>query len=209
MELIILILWICLSIPLIAYVFYKLVFLRDPKRKIPSGNNIISPADGKIVSIVEINNNKIKGIKIKKGLVGKIFTSTADIAKDCYVISIFMGLLDVHVNRAPIAGKIENIKYKRGKFFPANTLKNGLINEKNEITIKNKKLGKIKIIQIAGFLARRIECWVNKNKELIKGQKVGRINLGSQVTMVLPKNIKLKIKKGDKVKGGSTIIAEY
>src|SRR3989338_11438361 len=89
-------------------------FYRDQKRKIPSGNNVVSPADGKIINILKINKNKAR---IKKGVIGKIETLTEDIAKECYVISIFMSPFDVHVNRAPIDGRIMSIKYEKGKFL--------------------------------------------------------------------------------------------
>ena len=83
------------------------------------------------------------------------------------------------------------------------------MNEKNEIIIKNEKVGKVKMIQIAGFLARRIICSINKNEKVNKGQRMGKIVLGSQVTLILPsKKIKLKIKKKQKVVGGETIIAD-
>ena len=181
-------------------------FYRDPKRKIPSGNNVVSPADGKIINILKINKNKAR---IKKGAIGKIETLTEDIAKECYVISIFMSPFDVHVNRAPIDGRIMSIKYEKGKFFAAYDIEKSLSNEKNEIIIENEEMGKIKVIQIAGFLARRIICSAKKNEKVNKGQKIGKIVLGSQVTLMLPaKKINLRIKKGQRVNAGSTIIAD-
>jgi len=188
-------------------IIFLLNFYRDPKRKIPKGNNIVSPADGKIIRILKIKNNKNK-IKINKGLIGKIETLTKDIAQECYVISIFMSPLDVHINRAPISGKVISIKHEKGKYFAAFNLKKSLMNEKNETIIKNKKIGKIKVIQIAGFLARRIICTVIKNEKINKGQRIGKIVLGSQVTLILPtKKVKLKIKNKQKVAAGKTIIA--
>lgn len=197
-------------ISIIAVILLIIVFLlnfyRDPKRKIPQGNNIVSPADGKIISILKINGNKVK---LKKGLLGKIQTMTKDIAKECYVISIFMSPFNVHINRIPLAGEILSIKHENGKYFAAFNLEKSLNNEKNEIIIKNKKIGKIKVIQVAGFLVRRIICNLNKNEKVNKGKKFGKIVLGSQVTIILPsKKISLKIKKNQKVFGGSTVIAD-
>ena len=187
-------------------VLFLINFYRDPKRKIPSGSNAVSPADGKIINILKINKNKAR---IKKGVIGKIETLTEDIAKECYVISIFMNPFDVHVNRAPIDGKVISIKHKKGKFFAAYDIEKSLSNEKNEIIIENEEIGKIKVIQIAGFLARRIICSAKKNEKVNKGQKIGKIVLGSQVTLILPaKKINLRVKKGQKVKAGSTIIAD-
>lgn len=187
-------------------IFWKFWFLRDPERKIPEGNVVVAPADGKVIDILDIKNPD--EIKIKKGLVGKIRTLTTDVTNPHYLISIFMSPLDVHINRAPVEGEVVSIKYEKGKLLPANSLENGLLNEKNEIIIKNPKLGKIKVIQIAGILARRIVCSVEKNQNIIKGQRIGLINLGSQVTLILPK-VNLAVKKGVHVTAGETVIAEF
>lgn len=197
---------IVLFIAALLLILFLLNFYKDPKRKIPQGSSIVSPADGKIIRILKTKDNKIK---VDKGFLGKIETLTRDIAKECYVLSIFMSPFDVHINRAPIDGKIESVKHEKGRYFAAFDLKKSLMNEKNEIIMSNKKIGKIKIIQIAGFLARRIVCSVSKDKKVNKGQKIGRIVLGSQVTLVLPsKKIKLKVKNNQKVTAGNTIIAE-
>ena len=140
-------------------IIFLLNFYRDPKRTIPKGNNIVAPADGKIISIIDTSKSSIK---IKKGIFGRIRALTKDVAKECHVISIFMSPLDVHINRAPIAGTIKSIKHTRGSFFKAYDLEKSLGNEKNEIIIQNRNI-KVKVIQIAGFLARRIKCYVKKN----------------------------------------------
>ena len=187
-------------------IIFLLNFYRDPKRKIPKGDNIVSPADGEIINIMKIKSGKVI---INKGFLGKIQTLTKNIAKECYVISIFMSPFNVHVNRAPIDGKIISIKHEKGKFFAAFNLKKSLMNEKNEIIMKNRNIGKIKLIQVAGFLARRIICTVSKDEKVNKGQKIGKIVLGSQVTLILPsKKVKLKARINQKVFGGSTIIAD-
>ena len=187
-------------------VLFLINFYRDPRRDIPAGNNIVSPADGKIIQILRIKESKVK---IKKGFLGKIETLTKGIAKECYVISIFMSPLNVHINRAPIDGKIVSIKHEKGKFFAAYDLKKSLMNEKNEIIIKNEKIGKVKVIQIAGFLARRIICSVKKNEKVNKGYRIGKIVLGSQVTLILSsKKVSIRVKKGQMVKAGSTMIAD-
>jgi len=183
-------------------VFKQFYFLRDPVRAIPHGDNLVSPADGKVIQILDTGD---KELKIKKGLLGKIEAMCSDIAKECYVISIFMSPLNVHINRTPMTGKIISVKHTKGKFFNAGNLEKSLMNEKNEIIIENKKI-KIKIIQIAGFLARRIECFVKKDQKILKGQRIGLINLGSQVTVIMPKKVKPAIKIGQKIKAGSSII---
>jgi len=196
-----------ITIVILLLILFLLNFYRDPKRKIPGGNNIVSPADGKIINILKIKSDKTI---INKGFLGKIETLTKDIAKECYVISIFMSPFDVHVTRAPISGQVSSIKHEKGKYFAAFNPEKSLMNEKNEIIIENKRIGKIKVIQIAGFLARRIICTINKNGKVNKGQRIGKIVLGSQVTLILPskKINKLKITKKQKVIGGNTIIAD-
>ena len=184
-------------------VLFLLNFYRDPKRTIPKGNNIVAPADGRIISILRINK---KNISIKKGLLGKIKALTKDVAEQCYVVSIFMSPLDAHINRAPMQGIVKSIKYAKGRFFKAYDFGKSLENEKNEIIIENKKL-KVKVIQVAGFLARRIKCYVKKNQKVNKGEKIGMIALSSQTTIILPAGVVLKVKVNDKVKAGETIIA--
>ncbi len=201
MELIIILILVFISLIIIILIFYKFIFLRDPKRKITKGQNILAPADGKIIEIVDISKNvNIKGeeVNIKK--------YSSDTLEEGYFISIFMSLFNVHVNRAPIDGKINFVKHSSGTFVGAYSLKS-LTNEKNEIIIKNKKIGKVKVIQIAGFLARRIECFVKKNQYVNKGEKIGLIKLGSNVSLIIPQ-VKLLVKKGDKVKAGVSVIAK-
>jgi len=194
---------IVIIVVLLLLILFLLNFYRDPQRRIPKGRNIVAPADGRIISIIDTSK---KSIEIKKGIFGKINTLTKDIARECYVISIFMSPLDVHVNRAPIAGIVKSVKYTKGKFFKAYNLEKSLQNEKNEIIIQNKKL-KVKVIQIAGFLARRIKCYLRKNQKINKGGKIGMIALGSQTTLILPKGVVLKVKIDEHVKAGEDVVA--
>ena len=185
-------------------IFHKFIFLRDPERKIPKGKNIVSPADGKVMQIIDTNKHSIT---MKKHF-GKIHTLIQDISSECKIVSIFMSPLNVHINRAPIEGTVKTITYKKGKFLPTNSFERGLNNEKNEIIIQNKKI-KIKTIQIAGILARRIECFLKPNQKVIKGQRIGLINLGSQLVLIMPNKVNLRVKQNQKVKAGETIIANY
>ncbi len=194
---------IALVIIVLLLILFILNFYRDPERKIPKGNNIVAPADGRVISILKTNKGNIK---IKKNILGKIKTLTKDVAKECYVISIFMSPFDVHINRAPIEGIVKSIKYTKGKFFEAYNIEKSLENEKNEILIQNNKL-KVKVVQIAGFLARRIKCYVKKNQKVNKGGKIGMIALSSQTTIIIPIGVELKVNLHDKVKAGNTIIA--
>jgi len=195
---------ILISILILGISLFLINFYRDPKRTITKGNNIVAPADGKIISILKAG----KGIvQTRKGLLGKISSFTSDIADECHVISIFMSPFDVHINRAPINGKIKSVKHTDGRFFEAFNLEKSLKNEKNEIIIQNKEM-KIKVIQIAGFLARRIKCFVKVNQKVNKGQKIGMIALGSQTMLIIPEGVELRVNLNDKVKAGQTVIAE-
>lgn len=183
--------------------FWKLWFLRDPKRIIPI-TGIVSPADGKVNKIIRINK---KTAEIEKGKWGKFEAITSDVSAKCKIISIVMSPLDVHIQRAPIRGRIEKIRYYRGRFRNAMRKEIAIDNERNEILIKGKEHN-IKVIQIAGALARRISCFVKEGQIVKKGQRIGLINLGSQVSVIIPDNINLIIKEGDRTTAGETIIAQ-
>ena len=177
--------------------------LREEEIDVPEGRNIVSPADGKIINIIDVSNKE--NIKIKKGVLGLIDTNTKGM-DDSYLISIFMNPFDNHVNRAPIKGKVLSVEHHKGKFRRANNLR-ALENERSEI-IMDSNIGKLKIMQIAGYVFRRIETSVKAGQTINKGNKIGLIRCGSQVSLIVPKKINLKIKKGDKVKAGSSIIGE-
>jgi len=184
-------------------VFYETYFLRNPHRAIPENKKgIVSPADGRVIRVVEFDKGRIKYLKG----IGSVDIKLDDIAKKGYLISIFMGPLDVHYNRSPIKGKIINQEYKKGGFDFAFKVASFLKNEQNEITIQGKH--KIKVVQVAGFIARKVKSYVFHGQKVEKGQQLGLIKLGSQVTLVIPKELKPKIKKGDKLKAGESIIAE-
>ena len=182
-------------------ILFLLNFYRDPKRMVPKGNNIVAPADGRVISILKTSK---KDVRVNKGFLGKIRVLTKDIAKECHVISIFMSPLDVHINRAPIEGTIKSITHTKGKFFKAYDMGKSLENEKNEIIIEGRI--KVKVIQTAGFLARRIKCYIKQNQKVNKGEKIGMIALSSQTTIIIPAGVDLMVKVKEKMKAGETII---
>ncbi|MBU1202050.1 MAG: phosphatidylserine decarboxylase family protein [Nanoarchaeota archaeon] len=184
--------------------FYKFYFLRDPVRKIPVGDNILSPADGKIILIRPYNSNNLK---VDKRFFGAVKTFTRDVSKEGYIVSIFMNVFDVHINRAPITGKVKYVKHTKGKFLNAEIEASTFENENVQILIQKDDF-KVKMIQIAGLIARRIVPFVKKNESVIRGQRIGLIKLGSQVTLILPKTVNIKVKVGQKVYAGETVIAE-
>ena len=169
------------------YIFY---FFRDPNRIIPLDDFIVSPADGTITYIGETNNP----LDIEKN--NEVYTK----------VSIFLSIFDVHVNRMPIEGTIKEIKYIPGKFINATLDKSSEQNEKNIIKISNGTYNYF-VVQIAGLIARRIVCNVNKNQDLKKGERIGIIKFGSRVDLYLPKSNKILVSKGQKVIGGETIIS--
>jgi len=188
------------------YILLKF-FNRDPERHIPQGNLIVSPADGKIIHIIRIEENG--PVTIDKGMFGQIKALVSDMGKGPFtLISIFMNPAVVHVQRVPISGQVVKIRYRPGTLRMANTIR-AINNERSETLIES-SIGKIKVIQVAGMLARRIETWVHNNEYMITGQRLGRITLGSQVSLLIPNNedIILKTARGKKVKAGVTIIAE-
>ena len=191
-----------LVITLVLILYYYLWFLRNPIREVPADSNtVVSPTDGRVINILEFKDNKIK---LKKGF-GIINVNTNDVAKRGYVIQIMMTPLDVHYQRAPIQGIVTQVRHVKGKFMNAVYTRNMdvLENEKNEILIEGfierKKSGtkptiNVKVIQVAGFLARRIHSFVKEEEKILKGQHIGVIKLGSQVIIIIP-TISLQVKK--------------
>jgi len=169
------------------FIFY---FFRDPNRTIPLDDFIVSPSDGTITYIGD--SNSPFDIKNNKNLYTKV--------------SIFLSIFDVHVNRMPIDGSIKEIKYIPGKFINATLDKSSDQNEKNIIKISNGTHDYF-VVQIAGLIARRIVCNLNKNQDLKKGERIGIIKFGSRVDLYLPKSNKVLVSKGQRVIGGETIIS--
>ena len=170
------------------WVYY---FFRDPERiSINDENYLVSPADGIISQIVEINGPKELGLEQKK------FTR----------VSIFMNVFNCHVNRVPSSGKINKIIYKSGKFFNASLDKSSDENERNYIQIINSNKEDLVLVQIAGLIARRIVCEVKENSELKQGEKFGIIRFGSRVDLYF-ENYKILVSQSQKTIGGETLIA--
>ncbi|WP_185860542.1 phosphatidylserine decarboxylase family protein [Blattabacterium cuenoti] len=184
--------FIFVSIFLIAFYLFLIFFFRNPKRNLYEKNynkeTIISPADGKILDIQQIFENEF-------------------LKKNCICISIFMSPFNVHVNRFPVSGKIIYVKYHPGKYIIAWLPKSSLHNERTTIVVETNKKEKILFRQIAGFLARRIITYAKKNAIAKKGHEFGFIKFGSRVDVFLPLNSIILVKKGEKVIGGETKIS--
>jgi phosphatidylserine decarboxylase len=121
------------------------------------------------------------------------------------LVSIFLSPFDVHINRSPIAGRVTDVSYMKGKFLIATNEKASLVNEQNALTIEGDRVTVV-CKQIAGILARRIVCWKHKNDQLALGERIGLIKFSSRTDLVLPANVKVTVTKGMKVQGGTTII---
>ena len=173
-----------------------LFFFRDPERKIPEGKDLIlSPADGKVIDISEVRDESFLPSGRK-------------------VVRIFMSIFNVHVQRSPVKGKVEWVKYNPGKFMAAYAEKASESNESNLIGIKtdnglNFSGQTVLVKQIAGSVARRICSWCKEGDNLNAGQRIGMIRFGSRVDVYLPQEIEIKVNKGDRVVGGETLLGKF
>ena len=181
-----------LGILLITLTIWVYYFFRDPERVIIEDDNyLVSPADGEVIKVEEVDGPKELGLENKK------FKK----------ISIFMNVFDCHVNRTPCKGRIEEILYKPGKFFNASLDKASEDNERNYFKIKDSQNNDIILVQIAGLVARRIVCESNKDQELKQGDRVGMIRFGSRAD-VYYENYEPLVKVGQKAISGETLLAK-
>jgi phosphatidylserine decarboxylase len=177
--------WMYLGILLSLFIAY---FFRNPRREIPNLQNVIlSPADGRVVYVGECEEDRFLKEKALK-------------------VSIFMSLFDVHLNRAPVSGTILAKNYIPGRFLAANAEKSSLLNEQNAMLLETEDRNKVLLVQIAGFVARRIVCYAKAGDTLRKGQIFGLIRFGSRVDLYLPPEVKPIVRVGQHVKGGESII---
>ena len=171
-------------------VVFTLNFFRDPDRNAPDKSNIvISPADGRILFVKEVFDDKFLNSKAK-------------------LVSIFMSPLNVHVNRIPISGKVDYVNYIKGEYIAAFEDKASERNERNEIGITS-SAGKVLFTQIAGFVARRIVSDLKVGDSVNIGNRFGMIKFGSRVDIIVPEQWQVKVKKDDNVTAGETILFEY
>jgi len=185
---------------ILSFLAFIIQFFRDPQRETPNSDDIIvAAADGRILSG---KIDKIEVIDSSHPLLDKI---TED--DEAILVSTFMSPFDVHVNRAPITGKIIHSSYYPGKFKIAKG-KISTENEKNLIVIEG-KYGRVGIIQMAGFIARRIIQYVNVGETVEIGTRIGMIRFGSRVDLVIPKDCDILVDIGSKPKAGETIIAKF
>jgi phosphatidylserine decarboxylase len=176
--------WLAVLSALIS--FFIIWFFRNPQRHfLEEERVVISPADGKVI--------KVEDVEMKGAIAGKFKK-----------ISIFMNVFNVHVNRIPYQGKIEAINYHEGKFVSANLDKASSDNERNAIRICTDNDSSIWVVQIAGLIARRIVCWIKIGDMVKKGDRFGLIRFGSRVDVYLPEDSRVIAKIGEKVRAGET-----
>lgn len=168
--------WVGLGIALLVGFFF-----RDPHRKIPDGKDLLlAPADGKVLDLAKQADGTTR-------------------------VSIFLSLWDVHINRSPIGGTIREVRYHPGKFRMAFDRRASVENERNVLTVANGSLT-VRFSQIAGILARRIVCWKKPGDAVESGERIGLIRFGSRVDVFVPDKVVLELSRGDRVRGGSTVI---
>jgi|SRR6266508_2340098 len=173
-----------LALPLLALAAFMAFFFRDPHRSTPNEAGIVvAPADGRVTILKHADGEE----------------------NPESLVSIFLSPLDVHINRAPIAGEIVDIAYKTGKFVMATKEQARLVNEQNTLVIQGEELT-VRCTQIAGILARRIVCWKREGERVECGERFGMIKFGSRTDLLLPPTIEVLVHVGMQVRGGETIV---
>jgi len=176
--------WRWAALALLAISAFVCYFFRNPPRTVPDGRNlVVSPADGKVVKVDGGDSESTQ-------------------------ISIFLSVFDVHVNRSPIGGRLHSLEYKRGRFRAAFDDEASRTNEQNVITIMGEDI-LVVVRQIAGLIARRVVCWKKPGDPVQRGELFGLIRFGSRVDVILPKEVRILVKVGQRVKGGISILGEY
>ena len=179
--------WYAAVVPFVLMLYFA-YFFRCPKRIIPEGDDIlVSPADGTVMEVAE-------------GVEEDMF-----LGEKCHKITIFLSVFNVHTNRAPMAGRISLMSYIQGRFRPAYKDSVGYENERGAIGITGKDRS-VLVVQIAGILARRVVLWSHLGQDIRKGELYGMIKFGSCTELYIPGDVEIYVKKGDKVRGGTTLI---
>lgn len=166
---------------------FVVFFFRDPERTPPPDPNlIVSPADGRVMGIVEESFNGRPGHRI----------------------SVFLSVFNVHVNRSPVGGRITAIEYRTGKFYAAMRGRASAENEQNSFHVQTDR-GEVVFTQIAGWVARRIVVWKSIGDSLVRGERIGMIRFGSRMDIWLPEDVEILVKPGGSVAGGSSVLARW
>jgi len=182
--------WMVIAVGLAILTLFVSWFFRNPSRVVPQGPRlVVASGDGKVIAIEEeFESRFIKDRSIR--------------------ISIFLNVFDVHINRIPCEGAIEDVQYQPGLFLVANKPDATLRNEQNALMIRTAEGAKVLCVQVAGLIARRIVCWISPGDRAVCGERFGLIRFGSRMDTFLPVGTTVKVVVGDRVKGGETILGE-
>lgn len=183
--------WTIPAVVALALTVFIVSFFRDPKRTPPSGPGlIVSPADGRVIKVARVQDDRFLNC-------------------EATLVSIFMSPLNVHVNRAPASGRVVDTRYNPGKYFRAFADKASLDNEQTAVLMEDEQGRRLCCVQIAGFLARRIVCYLRPGMAIVRGQRYGMIMFGSRADIYLPLSAQVRVNVGDRARGGLTVIAEW
>jgi phosphatidylserine decarboxylase len=205
---------IFLFCPIIGFSLFVLLFLyrffRNPLRKISGGpDDFVSPADGRIIYIKELEAGQIP-VSVKKHRLAHISEITKTEIPDhpCYLIGIAMTLFDVHMNRAPVDGQVVLVKHTPGEFLGLNKPESTVVNERNTIVIRRDDGIMVAVVQIAARYVRRCIISVKEGDIVDRGAIIGRIRWGSQADLIIPRNCEIMVREGEQVYAGVTVIAK-
>ena len=177
------------ALPFWVLTLFVLQFFRDPPRLVPVGEQfILSPADGRIVAIMPVQDPWLQRSAVK--------------------VSVFMNVFNVHSNRSPVHGKVRHVEYHPGQFVNADLDKASESNERNAVILDTPH-GALTCVQVAGLIARRILCYVVPGSEVSAGERYGFIRFGSRVDLYLPPEVRIRVALGDVVKATTTVMAEW
>lgn len=177
--------------PLLILTIFTAFFFRNPDRKTPEGEGlIVSPADGRVLDVAELEENRYTRGPAKR-------------------ISIFMSIFNVHMNRVPLTGRVKEISYHPGRFFVATRDKASDDNERNVVILNIGGGSAAAVVQIAGIVARRIVCYLSKGDSVTCGERLGLIRFGSRVELYLPPDSEITVAKGERIKGGVTVVGRF
>ncbi len=175
----------------VALTIFVISFFRDPARQVPTAANcIVAPADGRVIKVGRVQDDRF-------------------LQSQATLISIFMSPLNVHVNRVPTAGRVLEVRYHPGKYFRAFADKASLDNEQNAVLMEDERGRRLCFVQIAGFIARRIVCYLHTGMQVERGQRCGMIMFGSRADVYLPTSVAVRVEVGDHTRGGQTVLAEW
>lgn len=166
-------------------------FFRNPERRVPEGAGlVVAPADGRVIAVREGEAMPLGGRPATR-------------------VSIFMSVLNVHINRSPVAGRVREVAYRAGRFFVASRERASELNEQNALLIDEAGGRTIVVVQIAGYVARRIVCYLRPDDAAERGERLGLIRFGSRVDLYLPPETAIAVAEGDRVRAGETIIGRW